>query len=45
MLLRDVPEVVEADLNPVRCMSEGCIVIDTRVRVEHRRVLDRVKTW
>ena len=45
VLLRDVPEIVETDLNPVRCMSEGCIVIDTRIRVEHRRALDRVKTW
>ena len=45
LLLAEVPEVVEADLNPVRCMSNGCLVLDMRLRIEHRRPTDRVKTW
>jgi acyl-CoA synthetase (NDP forming)/RimJ/RimL family protein N-acetyltransferase len=45
LLLEQVPEVVEADLNPVRCMSSGCLVLDMRLRIEHRRTIDRVKTW
>jgi acetate---CoA ligase (ADP-forming) len=44
-LLREVPEVVEADLNPVRCMPIGCVVLDMRLRVERRRPTERVKTW
>jgi acyl-CoA synthetase (NDP forming)/RimJ/RimL family protein N-acetyltransferase len=45
LLLREVPEVVETDLNPVRCMSTGCVVLDMRLRIEHRRPVERVKTW
>ena len=45
LLLREVPEVVEADLNPVRCMTSGCVVLDMRLRIEHRRPVERVKTW
>ena len=45
LLVRAVPEVVEADLNPVRCMTSGCLVLDMRLRVEHRQPADRVKTW
>jgi acetate---CoA ligase (ADP-forming) len=45
LLIRAVPEVVEADLNPVRCMTSGCLVLDTRLRIEHRRPTERVKTW
>jgi acetate---CoA ligase (ADP-forming) len=45
LLVRAVPEVVEADLNPVRCMTGGCLVLDTRLRIEHRRPAERVKTW
>jgi len=45
LLVRAVPEVVEADLNPVRCMTSGCLVLDTRLRIEHRRPAERVKTW
>jgi acetate---CoA ligase (ADP-forming) len=45
VLLRDIPEIVEADLNPVRCMPRGCTVLDTRLRIEHRRPPERVKTW
>jgi acyl-CoA synthetase (NDP forming)/GNAT superfamily N-acetyltransferase len=45
LLLRETPEVVEADLNPVRCMTDGCVVLDMRLRVEHRHPAERVKTW
>jgi acyl-CoA synthetase (NDP forming) len=45
LLLREVPEVVETDLNPVRCMTSGCVVLDTRLRVQRRRPIDRVQTW
>jgi len=45
LLIRQVPEVVEADLNPIRCMTTGCVVLDTRLRIEHRGPIERVKTW
>jgi acyl-CoA synthetase (NDP forming) len=45
LLLREVPEVVETDLNPVRSMTRGCVVLDMRLRIEHRRPVERVKTW
>ena len=44
-LLVEIPEVVEADLNPVRCMTSGCVVLDMRLRIEPRRPDERVKTW
>ena len=37
--------MVEADLNPVRCTTEGSVVLDMRVRIEPRRPTKRVKTW
>jgi hypothetical protein len=45
LLLREVPEIVEADLNPVRCMTSGCIVLNMRLRIEHRRPVERAMTW
>jgi hypothetical protein len=45
LLLRELPEIVEADLNPVRCMPHGCVVLDMRLRIEHRHPVERVKTW
>ena len=45
LLVREVPEVVEADLNPVRCMTTGCVVLDMRLRIERQRPVERVKTW
>jgi acyl-CoA synthetase (NDP forming)/GNAT superfamily N-acetyltransferase len=45
LLLGKIPEVVEADLNSVRCMTDGCVVLDMRVRIERRRPAERVKTW
>jgi acyl-CoA synthetase (NDP forming) len=40
-----VPEIVEADLNPVRAMAKGAIVLDMRLRVERRLPNQAVKTW
>ena len=45
LLLREVPEVVETDLNPVRWMTSGCVVLDMRLRVERRCPIKRVQTW
>ena len=45
LLLRCVPEVVEADLNPIRCMTTECVVLDTRLRIERRGPIERMKTW
>jgi len=45
LLLREAPEVVETDLNSVRCMTSGCVVLDMQLRIEHRRPVERVKTW
>jgi len=45
LLLLELPEVVEADLNPVRCMTNGCVVLDMRLRIERRRPVERVKSW
>jgi hypothetical protein len=44
-LLREVPALVEADLNPVRCMASGCAVLDLRMRAERPHPAQRVKTW
>ena len=45
LLLRETPQIVEADLNPVRCMANGCVVLDMRLRIERARPTERVKTW
>ena len=45
LLLRETPEIVDADLNPVRCMANGCVALDMRLRVERPRPTERVKTW
>jgi acetate---CoA ligase (ADP-forming) len=45
LLLRAVPEIVEADLNPVRCMTKGCIVLDMRLRIQRRLRSEPIKTW
>ena len=44
-LLRELPEIVETDLNPVRCTTNGCVVLDMRMRIERRCRVERVKTW
>jgi acyl-CoA synthetase (NDP forming)/RimJ/RimL family protein N-acetyltransferase len=45
LLLREAPEIAEADLNPVRCMTNGCAVLNMRLRIERVRPSERVKTW
>ena len=45
LLLGQAPELVEADLNPVRCTTHGCVVLDTRLRIERRPPPEHVKTW
>jgi acyl-CoA synthetase (NDP forming)/GNAT superfamily N-acetyltransferase len=45
LLLGEVPELVEADLNSVRCTTSGCVVLDMRVRIERRHPVERHKTW
>ena len=45
LLLEDVPEVVEADLNSVRCTTKGCVSLDMRVRIERRRPVEHIQTW
>jgi acyl-CoA synthetase (NDP forming)/RimJ/RimL family protein N-acetyltransferase len=44
-LLETVPELVEADLNPVRVQPEGAAVLDARLRLARRPAAARVKTW
>jgi acyl-CoA synthetase (NDP forming)/RimJ/RimL family protein N-acetyltransferase len=44
-LVRTVPEIIEADLNPIRAMPAGCRVLDVRVRLDAHPRDDRVKTW
>ena len=45
VMLRELPEVVETDLNPVGCATNGCVVLDMRMRIERGRPVERVKTW
>jgi ATP-grasp domain len=45
LMLEEIPEVVEADLNPVRCTTDSSLVLDARVCVERPRPVERVKTW
>ncbi len=45
LLLEEVPEVVEADLNPIRCTTDTSLVLDTQMRIEPRHSVKRVKTW
>jgi acyl-CoA synthetase (NDP forming) len=45
VLLGEVPEMVEADLNPIRCTTHGSVVLDMRIRIERQRPLKRAKTW
>jgi len=44
-LFEPVPELAEADLNPVRVLREGAVVLDARLRLERRAVPARLKTW
>ena len=44
-LLTDVPELVEADLNPVRVLPAGCHVLDARLRLDPPPRTARTRTW
>jgi acyl-CoA synthetase (NDP forming) len=44
-LARDLPELVELDLNPVLARPEGCVAVDARVRVLRPERLPRAKSW
>ncbi len=44
-LLRAVPELVEVDLNPVRCLPEGALVLDMRLRIDRRSRAESVTRW
>jgi acetate---CoA ligase (ADP-forming) len=41
----DLPAVAELDLNPVLGLSDGCIVVDARIRVRRPETVERAKTW
>ncbi len=45
LLLREVPEIVEADLTPVRCMTKGAIVLDMRLRIQRSAPSQPIRTW
>lgn len=45
LLVEEIPELVEADLNSVRCTATACLVLDMRLRIEHQSPVERVKTW
>ena len=44
-LADDLPEVAELDLNPVIGLSDGCVVVDARVRLRRHGPVQRPKTW
>lgn len=44
-LLRAVPELVEVDLNPIRSLPEGAVVLDVRMRLERRPRAESVTRW
>jgi len=44
-LLADVPELVEADLNAVRVLPAGCLVLDARLRLAPPALAGRTRTW
>jgi len=44
-LAEDVPEVAELDLNPVIAGPDGCVAVDTRVRVRARPPARPLKSW
>jgi acetyl coenzyme A synthetase (ADP forming)-like protein len=44
-LAHDVPEIAELDLNPVLGRSDGCVVVDARVRLQARPSDRTLKSW
>ena len=41
----DLHAVKELDLNPVIAQPDGCVVVDSRVRVQRHERLTRLKSW
>ena len=41
----DLDAVTELDLNPVIAQVDGCVVVDSRVRVQRQERLARLKSW
>ncbi|PWU24534.1 MAG: hypothetical protein C5B48_05900 [Candidatus Rokuibacteriota bacterium] len=44
-LAEERPEVAELDLNPVIAQPDGCVAVDSRVRVRPVEEVARTKTW
>jgi acetate---CoA ligase (ADP-forming) len=44
-LAEDFPEVCELDLNPVLAGPDGCVAVDSRIRVRAPVQPDRLKSW
>ncbi len=44
-LAEDFPEVAELDCNPVVGQSDGCVVVDARIRLRPAERVEHVKTW
>ena len=45
LLGEDLPAVAELDLNPVIARTQGCVVVDARIRVRRPERVARAKTW
>jgi hypothetical protein len=45
LLVTEVPKLVEADLNPVRCSTGRGVVLDVRLCIERQGPVERIKTW
>jgi acetate---CoA ligase (ADP-forming) len=41
----DLPAVAELDLNPVLALSDGCVAVDARMRVQRPESRSRTKSW
>jgi hypothetical protein len=41
----DLPAVAELDLNPVLGLPDGCVAVDTRIRIRRPNAVERAKTW
>jgi acyl-CoA synthetase (NDP forming) len=41
----ELPEIAELDLNPVLALTDQCVAVDARVRVERRERVVRAKSW
>ena len=44
-LADDLPEVAELDLNPVKALPNGCVAVDSRIRLARPHALAPTKTW